>query len=384
MLDTFTLLVIVILQFEVIGFALLLGWSVSRRARGILGVIGGAMILGALALLPLWYFWNRGELYLPQINTALVLLIVVVPCAIIGMLAYALVRAETLLRAARLMRSGTAITALSDVAEAEDIEDDLRAAMQDPGQLYVLYQPIHRASDRSLVGFEALVRWNHPQNGLIGPMQFIPVAEQTQLIVPLGAWVLETACVEAARWPEPLYISVNLSPVQLERVGLVRDIQATLTRSGLPAERLELEVTEGVMVAAEGGEISRLAELRRSGVKVAIDDFGTGYSRLGYLRQMPFDTIKIDRSFVRNLESDSSAQAIVGTIVELSRRLECHIVAEGVETEAQYAILDGLSCHRVQGWLLGKPMSAEDIFKTYWPVPDPLALNSPWQAPGMA
>ena len=138
------------------------------------------------------------------------------------------------------------------------------------------------------------------------------------------------------------------------------------------------------MVAAEGGEISRLAELRRSGVKVAIDDFGTGYSSLGYLRQMPFDTIKIDRSFVRNLESDSSAQAIVGTIVELSRRLECHIVAEGVETEAQYAILDGLSCHRVQGWLLGKPMSAEDIFKTYWPVPDPLALNSPWQAPGMA
>lgn len=368
MLDTFTLLIIAIFQFEVIGFALLLAWFISRRARGILGLSGTAMILSALLLLPVWYFWSEGEFYFSQINAGLVALMVIVPCTLVMFLSYALVRSESMLRAARLMRSGTAMPALSEVADAEDLEDDLRAAMQDPSQLYVLYQPIYGASDRALLGFEALVRWNHPQRGLITPMDFIPVAEQTQLIVPLGGWVLETACMVAASWPEPLYISVNLSPVQLARGNLVRDVHAALARAGLASERLELEVTEGVMVAAEGGEIARLAELRRSGVKVAIDDFGTGYSSLGYLRQMPFDTIKIDRSFVRNLEGDTSAQAIVSTIVELSRRLDCHIVAEGVETEAQFDLLEAMHCHRVQGWLLGKPMTPEAIVATYWPA----------------
>lgn len=369
MLDTFTLLVIAILQFEVIGFSLLLAWYLSRRARAILGTSGSIMIGIAMALLPLWYFWSLGELRLPAINVLLVSLMVIGPCLLVVILCFALVRVESLLRASRMMRGGAAsIIALSDVAAADDLEDDLRAAMRNPGQLYVLYQPIYSSSTRTLCGFEALVRWNHPQRGLIPPMQFIPVAEQTQLIVPLGAWVLETACAEAAKWPADIYVSVNLSPVQLERNNLVREVLAALTRTGLSPERLEVEVTEGVMVAAEGGEIARLAELRRSGVKVAIDDFGTGYSSLSYLRQMPFDTIKIDRSFVRNLEDDSGAQAIVGTIVELSRKLECKITAEGVETEAQFDILEGLDCHRVQGWLLGRPMNAADLVQAYWPV----------------
>jgi EAL domain-containing protein (putative c-di-GMP-specific phosphodiesterase class I) len=365
MLDTLTLLVVAILQFEVIGFAMLLAWYLSRRARVVLGVSGAAMIALALALLPVWYLWDSGGLPNTFLDAMLMVLIVAAPCGLIIALTLYLVRAEAILRSIRITRNGQGILGLNQLADAEDLEDDLRQAMREEGQLYVHYQPIYSSHTRTISGFEALVRWNHPQRGLVTPMQFIPLAEQTELIVPLGAWVLETACAEAATWPEPWYISVNLSPVQLERVNLVRDVRAALSRSGLKAERLELEVTEGVLVAAEGGEISRLAELRRAGVRVAIDDFGTGYSSLGYLSQLPFDTIKIDRSFVRNLETDASAQAIVATIVELSRRLDREIVAEGVETEEQFAILNNLQCHRVQGWLLGKPMSPEELALTY-------------------
>jgi len=365
MLDTFTLLVIAVLQFEVIGFALLLAWFLSRRARIFLGLSGSVMIAMAFVLLPMWYLWDSGRFYFAAFSATLVTAIVAVPTALILLLVYHLVRAEGVLRALRISGRRQEAVGLAHLADTEDLEDDLRRAMQEAGQLYVVYQPIYGVDGRQLRGFEALVRWNHPQRGLVAPMQFIPVAEQTELIVPLGAWVLETACAEAASWPEPWYISVNISPIQLERHSLLRDVRGALDRSGLPPERLELEVTEGVMVAAEGGEISRLSELRRAGVKIAIDDFGTGYSSLGYLQELPFDTIKIDRSFIRNLESDSNAQAIVGTVVDLSRRLEREIVAEGVETEGQYSILSELKCHRVQGWLLGKPMSALELADRY-------------------
>jgi len=368
MLDTLTLLVVAVIQFEVIGAVLLTTWFVSRRARGALGGGGIVAVAAALCLLPVWYAWDTGAAAIPGFEWTLLALVVLGPACLLLFLALQLVRSEAILRAVRITRSGQSVLGLSQVADAEELEEDLRQAMQETGQLYVHYQPIYSADTRSVVGFEALLRWNHPHRGLVAPMQFIPLAEQTDLIVPLGAWVLETACAEAASWPEPWYLSVNLSPVQLEKVHLVRDVRAALQRTGLAAERLELEITEGVLVAAEGGEISRLAELRRTGVRIAIDDFGTGYSSLGYLRQLPFDTIKIDRSFVRNLESDSSAQAIVGTIVELSRRLDREIVAEGVETEGQYAILNALQCHRVQGWLLGKPMPPDEIATTYFPA----------------
>ncbi|OZI33331.1 hypothetical protein CAL29_16295 [Bordetella genomosp. 10] len=369
MLDTLTLLVVAVIQFEIIGVTLLMTWFISRRARGALGGGGGVAVVVALCLLPAWYLWDTGTATIAGFHWILLTLIVLVPTGILLFLAIQLARSEAILRTVRITRSGQSVLGLSQVADAEALEDDLRQAMQEVGQLYVHYQPIYSAETRSVVGFEALLRWNHPVRGLVAPMQFIPLAEQTELIVPLGAWVLETACAEAATWPEPWYLSVNLSPVQLEKIHLVREVRGALDRTGLAAERLELEITEGVLVAAEGGEISRLAELRRAGVRIAIDDFGTGYSSLGYLRQLPFDTIKIDRSFVRNLESDSSAQAIVGTIVELSRRLNREIVAEGVETEGQFSILNALQCHRVQGWLLGKPMPPEEIASTYFPAP---------------
>jgi len=358
MLDTFTLLAVAVLLFEVMGAALLLAWFVSRRARLLLGICGSIPVVLALGLLPAWYLWDTGALRGEYLNWLLLTSLILVPCLLLVLLTVSLLRAEAVLRAVRISRGQNA---LSHVVDAEALEDDLRSAMNGTDQLYVHYQPIYHAGTRTLAGFEALLRWNHPTRGPVAPMQFIPLAEQTELIVPLGAWVLETACAEAARWPAPWYISVNLSPVQLEKVHLVRDVRSTLERTGLAAERLELEITEGVLVAAEGGEIARLAELRRSGVRVAIDDFGTGYSSLGYLRELPFDTIKIDRSFVRNLESDTSAQAIVGTIVELSKRLGREIVAEGVETEEQFSILSSLDCQRVQGWLLGKPMPADEI-----------------------
>ncbi len=365
MLDTFTLLVVAVLLFEVIGAALLVSWFVSRRGGYLLGLLGGVPLIMALGLVPVWYFWSQHSLQMPYMNLLVLAGTLLVPCCLVVLLTVNLLRAEAIVRAVRSTRSGHSVYALTEVAHMESLEDDLRLAMQSTDQLYVHYQPIFSSETRQLAGFEALLRWNHPERGMVPPMQFIPLAEQTDLIVPLGAWVLENACAEAATWPESWYLSVNLSPVQLEKVQLVRDVRAVLDRTGLPASRLELEITEGVLVAAAGGEIARLAELRRAGVKIAIDDFGTGYSSLGYLHQLPFDTIKIDRSFVRDLETDPGAQAIVGTIVELSRRLEREIVAEGVETEGQYAALAALQCQRVQGWLLGKPMSPDTLRSTF-------------------
>lgn len=229
---------------------------------------GGACLLLSLGMAGAWYVWDARAVGNDTVlNWVLLALLVLVPCALVTVLAGSLLRAEPALRA---MRTPRGQSVLSQVADNDALEDDLRDAMRGNGQLYVHYQPIFHASTRTVAGFEALVRWNHPTRGPVAPMQFIPVAEQTELIVPLGAWVLETACAEAARWPDSWYISVNLSPIQLEKVHLVRDVKAALDRSGLPAERLELEVTEGVLVAAESGEIARLAELRRSGVLAAL------------------------------------------------------------------------------------------------------------------
>jgi len=370
MLDTFTLLMVTILQFEVIGFALLVVWFTSTRARNVLGAGGATLLLLALVLLPIWVYWSRGDIYFASINIVVLAVMAIVPSGLVVILARRVVHTETQLRAARLKRGGTSHDDTSALAHADALEHDLRAAMQGVGQLFVAYQPIYSAAQRRVLGFEALVRWQHPERGMISPATFIEVAEQSQLIVPLGAWVLETACMEAAGWPQPLYISVNLSPVQLGRGNVVREVDAALARSGLAAPRLELEVTESMMVAAGSSDIGRLVELRRRGVKVAIDDFGTGYSSLGYLRQMPFDTLKIDRSFVGNIEDDSGARAIVSTIIDLSHRLQCQVVAEGVETEGQFTILNDLRCHRVQGWLLGKPMTAESLRHTFF-TPEP-------------
>jgi len=374
MLDTFTLLIAAVALFETLGAVLLLAWFASRRPSRVLAVCGAIPPCLALAGLAGWQAWGDALPDSGTLRASLLAALAAVPGAVLAALAFRLAHAEDMLRAMRKARSGrnmhalAPMHALSQEMDIEALEDDLRQAIKAGDQLHILYQPIFDTASRTLAGFEALLRWNHPVRGTIAPMQFIPLAEQTDLIGPLGAWVLETACADAAGWPSSWYLSVNLSPVQIESARLTREVRAALNRSGLPPGRLELEITEGVLVAAAGPEIARLAELRRLGVRVAIDDFGTGYSSLGYLSQLPFDTIKIDRSFVRNMESDDSARAIVDMIVELSRRLGRDIVAEGVETESQYGILAALNCRRVQGWLFGKPMSPRDIGQTF-PAP---------------
>jgi EAL domain-containing protein (putative c-di-GMP-specific phosphodiesterase class I) len=221
------------------------------------------------------------------------------------------------------------------------------------------------ATDR-IVGLEALVRWEHPTRGLIPPLAFIPVAEETGLIVPIGRWVLETACRQARRWLDdmpdsPLVMSVNLSARQFGHPTLVDDIRATLEATRLPADRLELEITESVLLA-EGEEIvTALLAIRELGVGLVLDDFGTGYSSLSYLRRLPLDTIKIDRSFIAGLDDDNSNLPIVEAVIALAHALGMEVVAEGIETVGQLTRLRGLSCDRGQGYYYARPQPPEAL-----------------------
>ena len=239
-------------------------------------------------------------------------------------------------------------------------ERDLRAAIE-AGGLAVHYQPLHALPGRERLGYEALVRWPHPERGLVSPGEFIPLAEETGLIVPLGAWVLRTACRDAAAWHRPLRLAVNLSPAQFRQDDIVATIREALAESGLAPERLELEITEGLLLQNTDAVLRRLEALRALGVRIVLDDFGTGYSSLAYLWRFPFDKLKIDRSFVRDLESDARAVAIVETIIGLSRVLRIPVTAEGVETEAQMRALAAIGCDQVQGFLLGRPVPPEAL-----------------------
>lgn len=235
------------------------------------------------------------------------------------------------------------------------IERDLRAAIE-TGTLAVYYQSLHGLPGRERIGYEALVRWPHPEHGLVSPADFIPLAEETGLIVPLGAWVLRTACEEAARWPQALQLSVNLSPAQFRQHDIVATVRQALQASGLAPQRLELEITEGLLLNDTEAVVRQLEALRALGVRIVMDDFGTGYSSLAYLWRFPFDKLKIDRSFVRDLETDARAAAIVETIIGLCRVLRIPVTAEGVETEAQIRTLAEIGCDQVQGFLLGRPV----------------------------
>jgi len=197
--------------------------------------------------------------------------------------------------------------------------------------------------------------------GPISPAEFIPIAEESGLIVPIGTWVLETACAKAASWPRPLRIAVNLSPVQFDDDGLVAAVERALRRHDLPPGRLELEITEGVLINDVEGTLATLRSLKALGVVIALDDFGTGYSSLSYLRRFPFDKIKIDRSFVQGLGEDEDAEAIVQSIIAMGRSLKLAVTAEGVETAAQLDLLRDLQCSEVQGFLLGRPMAEPTI-----------------------
>ena len=242
---------------------------------------------------------------------------------------------------------------------------DRRALRQDlklattRGELLLHYQP-QAMTGGDIVGFEALVRWQHPRRGLISPTIFIPLAEESGLIIPIGEWILREACREAASWPKPLQIAVNLSPIQFQHGDLPQLVHSILLETGLASARLELEVTEGVLIGDFGRAISILRRLKALGVRIAMDDFGTGYSSLSYLQSFPFDKIKIDQSFISNLEKNPQSAAIVRAVLGLGRGLDLPVLAEGVETDAQLAFLVNESCDEVQGYLIGRPGPVAD------------------------
>ena len=242
--------------------------------------------------------------------------------------------------------------------ERRALLQDLGSALE-RGEFQLHYQP-QAGEDGAIIGFEALLRWIHPKRGFVPPDAFIPLAEETGLILPIGAWVLSEACREASSWNLPLNIAVNLSPIQFRLDDLPQRVHAVLFETGLPAARLELEVTEGVLV----GDFSRaqaiLRQLKCLGVKIAMDDFGTGYSSLSYLQSFPFDKIKIDRSFVSSLFSKPQSEAIVRAIIGLGRGLGLPVIAEGVETEDQLAFLMNEGCAEAQGYLIGRPRSIDE------------------------
>ena len=237
------------------------------------------------------------------------------------------------------------------------LELDLRKAVVD-GEFEMYYQPLVGTSDGQISGFEALIRWNHPAEGLILPDQFIPLAEDIGLIVPIGEWVLREACSLAATWPPHIGVSVNLSPAQFRTGDLVRTVTTALAVSGIDPCRLHLEITEGVLLEHTDETLKILHSLRDLGVRIAMDDFGTGYSSLSYLRSFPFDKIKIDQSFVQDLFSGSEALSIIRAVTDLGRNLGMITTAEGIETAEQLEQLRKEGCSEVQGYHLGRPMSA--------------------------
>jgi diguanylate cyclase len=250
------------------------------------------------------------------------------------------------------------------------LEKDLKAALETRPfkQFFLNYQPMYNLQTGSLVKLEALLRWKHPEHGFISPAEFIPVAEESGLIVPLGSWVLEEACRQAKAWQarhKSFRMSVNVSSLQFSHPGFFVTVIDALKDSGLSGEYLELELTESIVMNQPSDVKQVLGNLQRLGIRIAIDDFGTGYSSLAYLRDLPIDTVKIDRSFIKDLtEHDQDAafsKALVETIVGLAKHLELEVVAEGVETEAQRNLLKQLGCHTGQGYFFAKPLAAEDF-----------------------
>ncbi|WP_161993505.1 putative bifunctional diguanylate cyclase/phosphodiesterase [Muricoccus nepalensis] len=243
-----------------------------------------------------------------------------------------------------------------EARERRALEADLAAAVSQ-GEMSVAYQPLVDVGTRRVLGFEALLRWRHPARGMVPPDVFISVAEANGSIVALGEWALEQACAEAARWPVPLFVAVNVSPVQVQRGPVFAEmVERVLARTGLPPARLELEVTEGVLIRETDAALEALRRVRALGVRIALDDFGTGYSSLATLQAFPFDKIKVDRRFVAGLGGGSAQDAtIVRAVLGLARGLGLPVVAEGVETEEQLEVLRAESCAEAQGWLFGRP-----------------------------
>jgi diguanylate cyclase (GGDEF)-like protein len=248
--------------------------------------------------------------------------------------------------------------------QRRQLESDLRLALE-RGEFELVYQPLFDLEQNRICSFEALLRWRHPTRGLVSPAEFVAVAEDTGLIVPLGAWVLREACSKAAHWPDHVRVAVNVSAVQFHRGSLNESILLALGNSGLAPNRLEVEITESIFLEGGDATLRVLHSLRSLGVRIALDDFGTGYSSLSYLQSFPFDKLKIDRSFIQNLLTRDGAIAIVHAITELANALGMETTAEGVEETAQLMELRAHGCSSVQGYLFAEPMSAADVERLF-------------------
>jgi predicted signal transduction protein with EAL and GGDEF domain len=246
--------------------------------------------------------------------------------------------------------------------ERRQLELDLRQAIL-RSEFELHYQPIFDLRDDQIGGFEALLRWNHPTRGRIAPDQFISLAEETGLIVPIGDWVLRRACADAATWTGDLEVSVNVSPVQFKNVNLVESVRGALTSAGLAPSRLELEITETVLLQNSEATLATLHQLRALGIRIAMDDFGVGYSSLSYFQSFPFDKIKLDRSFISGLSEGNSSLAILRAVASLGANLSIVTTAEGVETAEQLQQIRREGISQIQGYLISPPRSAEEISK---------------------
>ncbi len=245
-----------------------------------------------------------------------------------------------------------------------EVEERLLGALE-RGELFLVYQPKIELSTARLAGFEALLRWNNPQLGRVSPEEFIPLAENSGQIIPIGDFVLQQALDFICRWQErglpAVPVAINLSPRQFRQPELASHIAESLDRRDLPGSVLELEITEGVLLSGHETVSQSLRELSRQGILLAMDDFGTGYSSLGYLREFPFDVLKIDRSFINGIEERDADRELVDAVVAMAQRLKLRVVAEGVEKPEQRRLLQEIGCDHVQGWLFGKPMSEQEL-----------------------
>jgi len=244
--------------------------------------------------------------------------------------------------------------------ERRSLELDLRKAVAN-GEFTLNYQSVVNIKTGKVTACEALIRWHQAERGLVEPMNFIPIAEETGLIVPIGEWVLNRACADAATWPDDIRLAVNVSPVQFKSDTLGLKIAAALAASGLAAGRLELEITEAVLIRDDEAALAILHQLRAIGVRIALDDFGTGYSSLSYLQRFPFDKIKIDRCFVNDVAEQDGSSSIVQAVVNIAAARHMTTTAEGVETEAQRQLLRALGCSEMQGYLFSAAKPAAQI-----------------------
>jgi predicted signal transduction protein with EAL and GGDEF domain len=251
-----------------------------------------------------------------------------------------------------------------EMLDRHEIEVDLRQATAE-GALQLYYQPIIDLRTQQVVTREALMRWPHPTRGMVPPSVFIPIAEQSGLIAGMGDWAIAQACLDAAKWPDGVGVSVNVSPLQFrEPVRLVQTVKDALLAAGLAPGRLTLEVTESLLIEDNKATLELINELRTIGIKFALDDFGTGYSSLAYLSTYPFSQVKIDQSFSRNVNADEASKAIIEAVCQLARRLSMNVVVEGIETEAQRMAVQLLGAQRAQGYLFGRPEPVSEFVKS--------------------